>query len=147
MAWGNVSWATNDVISLTKMTQINDNIDMAKDEVEFTILFNGEVTDTATVDQSDLVDFSIDSTLIKDGVSGAQTELNYSVSGLDDGLHTFVFGLDSGTPEYTYRWVKTPDINYVSIWFTSFANENSNDGNYYGFREVTIIGHRESETW
>jgi len=71
---------------------------------------------------------------------GAQKAADVDVSGLTDGLQTLNIG------GHVLRWVKTPDIQYVTVW-TSVTRTVDGTTAIHKIHGVTIIGHREAKFW
>ena len=98
MAWGSVSWATQDVISLTKMTQINNNAIDNRKRSTFEMIVNSPEfalsTDVVSSVANANVWLEIDGTQYgiqhnHDGVTnGSGSEDDIDISGLANGIHT-----------------------------------------------------------
>lgn len=122
------------------LDQLVDNDFHLLDETDFKVLFAQVRSqyNTATA-----VPFAVTITGVSGGISGtgSQKVADHDVSALSDGLQTMSVG---GQLVY---WVKTPDINYVTMWSNTSQSASPSGGYDTTVNSVTVIAHREQQYW
>lgn len=122
------------------LDQLVENDFHLLDETDFKVIFNlgHTIYNTPTA-----VTFGIAITGVSGGLSGfgSQKVADHDVSALSDGLQTLTVG------GQLFRWVKTPDINYVTMWADTSQAAASGGGYDTTINSVTVIAHREAMYW
>lgn len=153
MAWGNVSWATQDVISLTKMTQINDNALDNRKRATFELIVNNPLFDYSSnfgSISSQSIRLEIDGTQFGEThqhngqSSGSGSEADIDISSLPNGLHYIKFAHYTTIVLYSkgFAFLKTDTNDYLSMWY-SFTTGDSK----LKYKDVHILLHQNVENY
>ena len=86
------------------------------------------------------------------GVSSGTTDFTMIYPGVGSGdwiLHFVLDTTDTDVPQIVQRrFVKTENMNYLSMWLTPFHNTiGLLNHNIHGAHSVTVILHRETQGW
>jgi len=151
VTYTDLSWANQETLEAaeTKFDQLQGNSDHVRVELDYTNLIHQKtlMRRNATGGQ-----IHIDSTLV--AVFSAGHDFNsvkyadIDISGLGNHKHSITIGHeDCGV----FYFAKTPDMNYLTIWIT-MKHEEGTDGDWDGvdflwIKNLSIIGHRETQSW
>ena len=150
----NVQWELGEIISLNKMVQqVGNTTYVLEDGSDYQILFNSKAGLHDTVQPSVRgVEILLNDTTIveaggEDDPNPIKNLINYPITSYPNGLSTLSFDVktrDSGDTQaiLTYRFIKTPAMNYLTIWWTSYSI-----GFDHGARSVTAIAHTNETRW
>ncbi len=126
MAFTSIDWQDGEVITEQKLNAMHGNAVHLYDEAGTRLLVAGHVNMG-----NDVV--AINETVIMPDTDAQPFLGDYSISGLEDGkVHTIQFGFTS-----IFRFLKTPDINYITVWIVADAVRHN----------ATVIGHRDPKGW
>lgn len=165
MSWAesftNVSWSNGDYIEETKLRQMIANDKYNRENSDFR-----QVLAAAYVWEYDSVSdtwpgtpyLKIDAATTVLDFTGApaasstwqtQSAKDVSISGTTEGLHS----LDTVTG-HAWEWVKTQEIEYLSIWakyrvknYAGFLNSWDGHNHYIYEYAITVIGHKTAQGW
>lgn len=147
MAFGTVDRNNGDTWREQDIDQFQANDDHLRAETDFRVLAN--VFDLTSGDESNnSADTHLQAevsgvTLVTDGV-GENHVADVDISSLSEGIHVLEFSMNTTT--WKLRFVKTSDVERISIWWDH--DVVSNAGSYSGrLNWFTVIGHREDQYW
>lgn len=148
MGFKNVTWATGDLIDVTRLNQYAENDGYLYDIISSAVLVNDPRV--KWVDEySANFRLKIDGAyagwpIIADQTDNVATEysnMNINITSLSAGTHTVVEG--QGTDEaVSHAFYKHPAMNYLSFWVT-LTNTVSDDNKTFGRRNFTMLGSRD----
>ena len=164
MAFTEVSWTNGDTITEVKLDNMVASDVHVRAEGEYKTLFHGTVSRLfapvsggGSAPSPDLGEIDIDgAAAIVSETSGSYGEdilADHDISALAEGIHYFRFLLSGAY--YKFRWVKTADMDRITIWYnynvflseTVTTPSGQKEIGLQFFDQVTIIGHSTVETW
>jgi len=152
MAFTEVSWANGDYLTETKLDQMVATDLHVREESNYYHLVNeaanGETTTAAT--GTITLAFTLDGASLGTGATGAGESVEeIDISAQSAGIHELgvtVSGSTGGSYARKYRFYKTPDMGYLTI-FAELASRADAGDNYYIVKNLTVIGHRQTKSW
>lgn len=158
MVWTpDLDFNTGDYLEGTELDQVNANALHARTEANYRVLAvcaeTPELSNSSGFGNYNDADVTLKISTV-DGVAqtgdGSKTDKNTNISGLSNGIHTLSLYVDGDYGDgtlCTFRFYKTDDLDYVSIYFTIVCRSAViNEDTYYYIKatDVSIIGHREA---
>lgn len=159
MAFTEVAWANNDVVTETKMDQMVATDVHVREEANYvpvvtTTLFNDLHNQEATTPTPALVvDINGIGTTSDASFSGAgwDVEADINISALSTGIHEIDLALTpvigSASSNFAFKFFKTPDMTYLTVFANLYGYRDSSLTISHVRADVTIIGHREAKAW
>ena len=152
MAFTEVSWSNGDYVTETKMDQMVASDVHVREESNYVPVLTASITELSEAGGAGpAAVVAIDGTTIA-SFSGTPdaVDADNSISGYSTGLHTITVAI---TPAYgshdglrRFKFYKTPDMNYLTVWYSAYQEVVGADPVFTVF-DITVIGHRETKSW
>lgn len=150
MAFTEVSWTNGDYVEETKLDQmVASDVHVREESNYWHLLMNVGSFTSNNNSSSHSVIFKVDDATtiatITDQGDFCENDIDLDSAGIADGLHTLDLYFNF-TYNRTWRFYKTPDMNYLTIWLNSSTSGSIGDYDHTA-SEITIIGHRQTKSW
>ena len=150
MTFISTPWANGDTITEVKLDQMVANEEHVRNEADFKMIVSDGHEEIAEASANSF-QLEVDGASLGSGVTapaGAGPfelyENDLNISGYSDGLRELSVVGPSGTS--VIRFVKTPDINYLTYFVTLGRRTFDGDTEVYS-RDLTVIAHKDTQGW
>lgn len=156
MAYTAVTWTSGDIVTEAKMDAMIANDDHVREEANYYPVVTACVQSQLTAGTISLTDIDITAggvLVVSNGSGASGVSADVNIGSLPDGV---IYDIDLGfslsgsegshRTNATFKFYKSPDIEYLTMWWTLESGTGSGVGNSAAL-SLNIIGHRVFKGW